>query len=94
MQNKSKYIAQGALVAALYVILTVIFGALATLIGAYGTRVVWKMCANRCSGKARKVLAGIPPIVSNTLIIPWILSIVYKFEGSVLYFSATVFWES
>ena len=143
MKNKSGTIAQGALTAALYIILTlisnsfglasgivqirlsealtmlpifipsavpglfvgcflsnlitgcavydVIFGSLATLIGAFGTRRVWKLCAGRFDGRLGKILAGIPPIVSNTVMIPWILSAVYHFEGSVFYFTVTVF---
>lgn len=61
--------------------LDVIFGALATLIGAYGTYLLRK----------RRMLASIPPILANTLIIPWVLSWVYSFEGSVGYFTVTVF---
>lgn len=133
MTNKSAYIAQGALVAALYIILTlisnllglasgiiqirlsealtllpvfipaavpglfvgciisnlitgcampdIIFGALATLAGAYGTYYL----------RRHRYLSSLPPILSNTIIIPWILSIVYNFEGSIVYFAATVF---
>lgn len=59
----------------------VIFGTMATLIGAILTR----RLANH------KVLASLPPIIANTLIIPWVLSLVYNFEGSVAYFAVTVF---
>lgn len=59
----------------------ILFGSLATLAGALGTR---KLCGNRW-------LAVLPPIVSNTLIVPWVLSLVYRFEGSIFYFAATVF---
>ncbi len=58
----------------------IIFGSLATLIGAVFTYLLRK----------HKYLAPIPPIVSNTLIIPFILAFVYKFEGSVWYFMLTV----
>ncbi|MDO5448945.1 MAG: QueT transporter family protein, partial [Clostridia bacterium] len=61
--------------------LDVIFGALATLIGAYGTYLLRK----------RRMLASIPPILANTIIVPWILSLVYSFEGSIWYFTLTVF---
>ena len=57
-----------------------VFGAIATLIGAMGTRWLRK----------KRGLRVIPPILSNTLIIPLILSFVYQFEGSLWYFMATV----
>lgn len=143
MKNKTLYIVQGALVASIYVVLTVvsnifglasgivqirlsealcilpifissaipglfigciisnlitscaiydvIFGGLATLIGALGTRLTWNFFKGILDKKTCRILASIPPIVSNTLIIPWILSKVYNFEGSVLYFMLTVF---
>ena len=133
MNNRTNSIAQGALIAALYIVLTlvsnimglasgviqirlseamtilpiftpaavpglcvgcfisniitgcapmdVICGTVATLIGALLT----KSFANH------PVLASLPPIIANTLIIPWVLALVYNFEGSVVYFTATVF---
>ncbi len=60
--------------------LDIIFGSLATLIGAVFTRLFRKY----------KLLAPIPPIVSNTIIIPFILAYAYNFEGSIWYFMATV----
>lgn len=57
-----------------------VFGAIATLIGAMGTRWLRK----------KKGLRFIPPILSNTLIIPLVLSFVYQFEGSLWYFMITV----
>lgn len=59
----------------------IVFGSIATLLGAYGTYFMRK----------HKLAAVIPPILANTLIIPWILHLVYQFEGSILYFTATVF---
>lgn len=61
-------------------ILDVIFGSLATLLGALGTYALRKY----------KWLAPLPPIVFNVLIIPFILAFVYHFEGSIPYFMATV----
>ncbi len=61
-------------------ILDIIFGSLATLLGAFGTYFLRK----------RWFLAPIPPIVANTLIIPLILSFVYQFEGSIPFFMVTV----
>ncbi len=59
----------------------VVFGSLATLLGALGTRLL----------KKHGVLAVIPPIVANTLIIPPVLMYVYNFPGSYIYFTLTVF---
>lgn len=133
MKNKSSEITQAALIAAIYVVLTIfsnlfglasgviqirlsealtilpvftpaavpglvigcilsntitgcllpdiIFGSLATLVGALATARL----------REHRWLASLPPIVANTLIIPWILSIAYSFEGSVLYFTVTIF---
>lgn len=58
----------------------VIFGSIATLIGAFFT---YKL-------RNHRILAVIPPILSNTVIVPLILSYVYKFEGSLFYFALTV----
>ncbi len=60
--------------------LDVIFGSLATLIGALGTYFL----------KKRKWLTPLPPIVSNTIIVPFVLSYVYGFEGSIPFFMLTV----
>ena len=58
----------------------IIFGSLATLIGAILTR---KSKGNICA-------ALLPPILSNTLIIPFVLKYTYGFSGSVFYFMTTV----
>lgn len=63
------------------VILNVVFGSIATLLGATFTRLL----------KNHKYLSPIPPIVFNSLIVPPLLMFVYKFPGSYLYFTATVF---
>lgn len=60
----------------------IIFGPLATLLGALGTYLLRK--------HKKKWVATLPPILSNTIIIPFILSYAYKFEGSLLYFMITV----
>ena len=60
--------------------LDVVFGSIATLIGAYGTYALRKY----------KWLAPLPPIIANTVIVPFVLAYVYKFEGSVPYFMLTV----
>lgn len=60
--------------------LDVVFGSLATLLGALGTYALRKY----------KWAAPLPPIVANTLIVPFILAYVYQFEGSIPYFMLTV----
>ena len=58
----------------------VVCGSIATLIGAVFTRLLRK----------NRIAALLPPIASNTLIVPFVLKYAYGFEGSVLYFMATV----
>lgn len=60
--------------------LDVVFGSLATLIGACGTYALRKY----------KWLAPLPPIVANTIIVPFVLSYVYMFEGTIPFFMLTV----
>ena len=62
------------------VIWDVIFGSIATLLGAIGTRML----------KENPYFAVIPPILANTLIIPFVLSFGYGIPGSVAYFMLTV----
>lgn len=57
-----------------------VFGSIATLLGAFGTYLL-----RRC-----KWLAPLPPIVANTLIIPFVLYFAYHFPGSVPFFMLTV----
>ena len=64
--------------------LDVVFGSLATLIGAVVTYYFGKKMPNL------KWLAPIPPIVANTIVVPFVLAYVYKFEGSIPYFMLTV----
>ena len=58
----------------------ILFGSLATLLGAVGTRVMRKS----------KWLAPVSPIVANTLIIPFVLMYVYELPGGIFYFMLTV----
>ena len=60
--------------------LDIAFGSLATLLGAVGTYLLRKY----------KLAAPVPPIMANTLIVPFILAYVYQLEGSVPYFMLTV----
>lgn len=71
--------------------LDVLFGSLATLLGAVGT---YYLCGKAKpaaqTGKIKGWLAPLPPILSNTLIVPFVLACVYRFEGSIPYFMVTV----
>lgn len=60
--------------------LDVLFGSLATLIGAIGT-----YCLRRY-----KWLAPLPPVAANVLIMPFVLSYVYLAEGGILFFMVTI----
>ena len=62
------------------ILLDVIFGSIATLIGAFFT---YRL-------RNRPILALIPPILSNAVIIPPILRLGYGIPGSLWYFSLTV----
>ncbi len=69
----------------------VIFGSIATLLGAVGTYFLCgKSQASLQNNKIINFLAPLPPIISNTLIIPFVLAYVYEFEGSIPYFMLTV----
>lgn len=68
--------------------LDTVFGSLATLIGAFGTYFI----AGKTDtiGKVQKWTAPLPPILANTIIVPFVLAYVYQFEGSIPYFMVTV----
>lgn len=63
------------------VIWDVIFGSLATLIGAVFTRLL---------RKKHYLLAPVPPIIANTLIIPFVLSYAYGAPESIYFLMLTV----
>ncbi len=60
----------------------VIFGSIATLLGAIFTYLL---------RKKNKFLAPIPPILANTIIVPFVLKFIYGFNGALPYFFLTVF---
>ena len=62
-------------------ILDVVFGSLATLAGAIGTRKL---------RKAHPLLAPLPPIVANTLVVPFVLKYAYGMPLSIPYMMLTV----
>lgn len=63
------------------VVWDVIFGTLATLIGAVGTYLLRKY----------RYLAPVPPIVSNTLIIPFVLAYAYQLPDGIPFLMLSVF---
>lgn len=133
MNNRTNSIAQGALIAALYIVLTLVSNMLGlasgviqirlseamTILPVFTSAAVPGLCvgcliSNIITGCApmdvicgtvatligalvterlakHPVLASLPPIIANTMIIPWVLALVYNFEGSVAYFTVTVF---
>ena len=60
--------------------LDIIFGTLATLIGAFGSYAL----------RGNKWLVPLPPILANTIIIPWVLRFAYGEAKSIPYLMATV----
>lgn len=58
----------------------IIFGTLATFIGTVFSRML----------RRQKFLVCIPPILSNALIIPWVLKFAYEFEDAVPFMMLTV----
>nr|MBQ8253490.1 QueT transporter family protein [Lachnospiraceae bacterium] len=58
----------------------ILFGSIATLLGAVGT---WLL-------KRWKWAAPVSPILSNTLIVPFVLMYVYELPGGIFYFMLTV----
>lgn len=59
----------------------IIFGSLITFIAAICTYAL----------KQYKIMKYLPPVLANTLCLPFILSLVYHFEGSIWYFMLTIF---
>ena len=125
------YLVQGALIAALYVVLTMLFepdfvraGAVPDLRNAGGAAVLYtggdsgcdhrllpgkpvfrsgrygrgagkpgdsdRRCGNVSVLRKHKYLVSVPPIVSNTLIVPWVLKIGYGAGDAVPFMMVTV----
>ena len=58
----------------------IVFGSIATLIGAIGSYLVRK----------NKWLVPLPPIIANMVIVPFVLKYAYGYEGLLVYFMFTV----
>ena len=65
------------------VLLDVVFGSIATLIGALLTRWIYKRCKN-------VILSLFMPVISNVIIVPWIIKLAYGADGTVPFFMLTV----
>jgi len=65
----------------------VLFGSLATLLGAVGS---WLIAKGLKHNSLSKWLVPIPPIVANTIIVPFVLAYVYQLEGTIPFFMLTV----
>lgn len=61
-------------------LLDIVFGTIATLIGAFGSYLLRK----------HKFLVPLPPIIANIIIVPWILRISYGVPDAIPYMMATV----
>lgn len=70
-------------------LLDVLFGSLATLLGAVGTYYIGK-AARQAGSKFIGIAATLPPIIANTLIVPFVIAYVYHAEGTIPYFMLTV----
>ena len=71
-------------------ILDIIFGSLATLIGAVATYCIGRTLEAKVPCPLLRVLGAIPPILANMIAVPPILIYVYEMEGAYLFFVATV----
>lgn len=69
--------------------LDIIFGSLATLIGAVGTWLIAKALKEK-SKTIAVFTCPLPPIIANTIIVPLVLAYVYHLEGSIPFFMLTV----
>ncbi len=58
----------------------IVFGSIATLLGALGTYFLRK----------HKIIATLPPIIANTIVVPFILLNIYNLEGTYWFFAFTV----
>lgn len=66
----------------------IIFGTLATFLGAVGTRALAKKFG--CSTLKTRILCSLPPVISNTIIVPLILTYTYHIPGGIPFLMLTV----
>ena len=73
------------------IIWDIVFGSIATLLGAMGTYLIAHfMRKSTKSSVVFEICCTIPPILANTIIVPFILAYAYHFEGGVPFFMLTV----
>ncbi len=68
-------------------VLDVLFGSIATLLGALGTYFLGRAASQK---PWLKWLCPLPPIAANTVIVPFVLRFVYQLDGTIPYFMLTV----
>lgn len=71
-------------------ILDAVFGTAATFIGALCAYFIGKAAKKSGSAFLRAAIP-FPNIIANTVVIPWVLRLVYGESGAILYFTLTVF---
>lgn len=69
-------------------IMDVIFGSVATLIGAVGTYWIGNVLCKKMKGA--QWFLSVPPILANTLIVPFVLRYAYGLEDAIWYMMITV----
>lgn len=77
------------------IIWDIIFGSIATLLGAIGTYLIAPPAKEEASSPKkssliREISCTLPPIVANTVIVPFVLAYAYHLEGGVPFFMLTV----
>ncbi len=70
--------------------LDIVFGSAATLIGALAARLMGKFLANSRYSIVFMILSTLPTVVSNMLIVPWVLKIAYGAGEAVPFMMLTV----
>lgn len=69
----------------------IVFGSLATLLGALGTYLLCgRAKADRQKSPLKTWIAPLPPILANTIVVPFVLAYAYRLEGGIPYFMLTV----
>ena len=76
--------------------LDTVFGSIATLLGALGTYYIAHGLKKPgdpgfyCNSKLKTWLSPVPPILANTIIVPFVIKYVYGSEGTIPFFMLTV----
>ena len=70
--------------------LDILFGSIATLIGAIGAWIIGKAARNSRHETLFAILATLPNVIANTLIVPWVLKFAYGATEAVPFMMMTV----